>query len=118
MYLVTGGYTGFSSLSSTEVLLQGAAQWMEVGSLPVATQGLRAVSFNNKILVAGEIMLQYQGIYTTLLQEAGLTTPKTPSCSLTISSWNGSRWGSYKRPDLTMDLVWSMWKTFRIIASK
>ena len=115
---MTGGYTGFSSLSSTEVLLQGAAQWMEVGALPVATQGLRAVSFNNKILVAGEIMLQFQGIYTTLLQEAGLTTPKTPFCSLTISSWNGSRWGSYKRSDLTMDLVWSMWKTFRIIASK
>lgn len=63
MYLVTGGYTGFSSLSSTEVLVQGAAQWMEVGSLPVATQGLRAVSFNNKILVAGEIMLQLQRKY-------------------------------------------------------
>ena len=59
---MTGGYTGFSSLSSTEVLLQGAAQWMEVGALPVATQGLRAVSFNNKILVAGEIMLEFQGI--------------------------------------------------------
>ena len=66
VYLVTGGYTGFSSLSSTEVLLQGAAQWMEVGALPVATQGLRAVSFNNKILVAGEIMLELQGKYIVL----------------------------------------------------
>ena len=57
MYLVTGGWDS-SYLSSTEILVDGAVTWTEVGELPVSMYGLRGVSLNNKILMTGNIIIQ------------------------------------------------------------
>ena len=56
MYLVTGGYNGGTELASTEVLvLEG--EWTEVGFLPVAMTGLKGVSLNNDIIMAGILII-------------------------------------------------------------
>merc|ERR1712126_91222 len=53
VYLVTGGGSGPDLWSSTETLVDGASAWTSSGHLPVAMQGLRGVSLNNKILMTG-----------------------------------------------------------------
>ena len=40
-------------LSSTEILTEGAAAWLQAGSLPRAAFNLRAVSINNSVFVTG-----------------------------------------------------------------
>ena len=50
---MTGGYTGYENISTTETLAHGDDTWVEVGSLPVPMRALRGVSFDNKIIVTG-----------------------------------------------------------------
>ena len=51
--LVTGG-EGAVLWSSTEVLKDGDSSWTTVGNLPKAVEGIRGVSFNNRIIMTGE----------------------------------------------------------------
>ena len=53
VFLVTGGYS-HGYLSSTEVLKDGDSSWTTVGNLPKAADGIRGVSFNNRIIMTGE----------------------------------------------------------------
>jgi len=55
VYLVTGGWSGSGYLSSTEVLVDGAASWAFAGELPKAMSDLKGVSLNNEILMTGGI---------------------------------------------------------------
>ena len=48
-----GGLTGSGYLSSAEVLTQGSSTWREVGALPISLTGLRAVTYNNHLIVTG-----------------------------------------------------------------
>ena len=52
---MTGGYDPYahSRLKSTEILVKESSAWIQVGDLPVAIDGLRGVSFNNKIIMTG-----------------------------------------------------------------
>ena len=52
---MAGGYTGQHEYTvTTEVLVDGADVWEQVGDLPtVPNVGLRGVSFNNRILMTG-----------------------------------------------------------------
>ena len=54
VFLVTGGYSYFGELSSTEILKDGDSSWTTVGNLPKAVEGIRGVSFNNRIIMTGE----------------------------------------------------------------
>ena len=63
VYLVTGGnvrwtgdynVNGENQTDTTELLVQGAAQWIQVGALPTPRHSITGVSFNNKIVVAGD----------------------------------------------------------------
>ena len=53
VYLVTGGF----GLSSTELLVSGAAAWRELaggdGDLPTVLHGIRGVSLDNKLFMIG-----------------------------------------------------------------
>ena len=61
VYLVTGGYYRSNNihiqLSSTEILVDGASFWTNVGKLPVAMELLRGVSWNNNIFMTGHIFI-------------------------------------------------------------
>ena len=54
VYLVAGGYATNHQLASTELLVAGAHSWVEAAPLPLAVEGLRAVSINNMIISTGE----------------------------------------------------------------
>ena len=41
-------------LDSTEILVAGAKKWRFSGKLPTSRWGLRGVSINNKIIIAGQ----------------------------------------------------------------
>ena len=56
MLLVTGGWTGFGILDSTEILTEGASQWIYSGPLPSPRRELRAATIGNRLLVTGEIL--------------------------------------------------------------
>ena len=45
---------GVDQTDTTELLVQGAAQWIQVGTLPTPRHSITGVSFNNKIVVAGD----------------------------------------------------------------
>ena len=45
---------GINQTDTTELLVQGAAQWIQVGALPTPRHSITGVSFNNKIVVAGD----------------------------------------------------------------
>ena len=57
VYLVAGGYATNYQLASTELLVAGAHSWVEAAPLPLAVEGLRAVSINNMIISTGEKMV-------------------------------------------------------------
>ena len=54
VYLVAGGWTGSSTLASTELLVEGAPSWTKAAPLPRALQGLDIVSINNQVILTGE----------------------------------------------------------------
>ena len=63
VYLVTGGnvrwtgddnVNGVDQTDTTELLVQGEDQWIQVGALPTPRHSITGVSFNNKIVVAGD----------------------------------------------------------------
>ena len=54
VYLVAGGWTGSSTLASTELLVEGTLSWTKVAPLPRALQGLDIVSINNQVILTGE----------------------------------------------------------------
>ena len=45
---------GVDQTDTTELLVQGAAQWIQVGVLPTPRHSITGVSFNNKIVVTGD----------------------------------------------------------------
>merc|ERR1719450_154062 len=53
VYLVAGGYDGHTYLSSTEIMVKGSNLWTEVGGLSYGARGMRAVSWENTVLVFG-----------------------------------------------------------------
>ena len=60
VYLVTGGRVNSTNkLVSTEILTGGSQSWRIVGPLPYAVHGLRGVSFDNKIIMTGNIATIY-----------------------------------------------------------
>ena len=56
-YLVSGGWTGSSILSSTEVLLETGTAWTLTGQLPSPRRGLQAARIDNKIVMTGNSSL-------------------------------------------------------------
>ena len=50
--MVTGGYHG-GRLASTEILLEGASQWVYSGALPSAAEQLKGATIANKLIIAG-----------------------------------------------------------------
>ena len=44
------------SITSTILLIDGYDEWTEVGGLPVALTGLRAVTLNKNIFITGSII--------------------------------------------------------------
>ena len=52
MYLVTGGYTP-QTIISTEVMSASGSSWSFVGNLPKAVHSLSGISVNNQIFVTG-----------------------------------------------------------------
>ena len=59
VFLVTGGYHNGQVLNSTEILTEGASQWIYSAPLPSARKELRAATMNNKIIVTGIEMFLY-----------------------------------------------------------
>ena len=60
VYLVTGGLMPYApdpwysiETDSTELLVQGAAQWTQAAALPTPRQGLAGATINNNIVVTG-----------------------------------------------------------------
>ena len=53
--MVTGGVFDGQALDSTEILTEGAPQWIYSGPLPSPRRELRAATIGNKLLVTGEI---------------------------------------------------------------
>ena len=51
---MAGGYATNYQLASTELLVAGAHSWVEAAPLPLAVEGLRAVSINNMVISTGE----------------------------------------------------------------
>ena len=51
---MAGGWATNYQLASTEMLVAGASSWVEAAPLPLAMEGLRAVSINNMIISTGE----------------------------------------------------------------
>ena len=53
---MTGGHTGWNALDSTEVYHPSAGEWREVpgGALPRPMRAVRVVTFNNRVLLVGE----------------------------------------------------------------
>ena len=63
-----GSGSGSSNrLSSTETLVDGEQNWLEVGQLPVAMRGLRAVSLYNDIFITGNMIIKFSFILITIL---------------------------------------------------
>ena len=54
VYLVAGGWTGSSTLASTELLVEGASSWTKAEPLPRPLQGVDIVSINNQVILTGE----------------------------------------------------------------
>ena len=52
-FLVTGGYTGSDSLSSTELLVETSAAWILTGELLTPRRGLRGANIDQRVLMTG-----------------------------------------------------------------
>ena len=61
--LVTGGVLNGQILDSTEILTEGASQWIYSGPLPTPRKELRAATINNKLLVTGKTDLSSSSTY-------------------------------------------------------
>ena len=61
--MVTGGVLGGQILDSTEILTEGASQWIYSGPLPTPRKELRAATINNKLLVTGKTDLSSSSTY-------------------------------------------------------
>ena len=46
-----------ASTATTELLRQGSSSWEYSGELPFATQGLRAATLYNKLIVTGRVTI-------------------------------------------------------------
>jgi len=66
VYLVAGGYTGSSYLTSTELLVDGDSSWVEAAPLPLAMSGLGTVSLDNTIISTGG--MDSNNAYATILK--------------------------------------------------
>ena len=60
--MVTGGVIKGQVLDSTEILTEGASQWIHSGPLPSPRRELRAATMNNKIIVTGKIFALHLSI--------------------------------------------------------
>ena len=56
MFLVAGGY---SSISSTETLVEGGQAWNFQNPLPSGRRGLRGISLPNTVIMTGKIVLTF-----------------------------------------------------------
>ena len=52
---IIGGVTGVTTLSSTEILINGSDSWIFVGELPRSLESVRAVSIDNTIILTGKM---------------------------------------------------------------
>ena len=59
MFLVAGGYDDYSTLSSTETLVEGGQAWNFQQPLPSGRQGLRGTSLPNTVIMTGKIVLTF-----------------------------------------------------------
>jgi len=74
--LVTGGYSGGTFFSSTELLQDGSSSWTYSGDLPTPRFKLRGGNINNKVLMTGGY--EYQTYYTEILEFSPPTDPTNP----------------------------------------
>ena len=59
VYLVAGGVTILPDrLDSTELLTHGEPAWTQAGALPSPTAEIQAVSLNNEIFAAGNVLFK------------------------------------------------------------
>ena len=59
VYLVTGGYTGYSdnlTTATTEILREGGTEWTFAGELPSPRYRIKGASLNNDIFMVGEFL--------------------------------------------------------------
>ena len=75
MLLVTGGFLGGfkEDLITTEIFVSGASSWIEVvgGDLPMPSQGISGVSFQNQILMMGKNLLNYEENNSVIFDTGG-----------------------------------------------
>ena len=75
MLLVTGGFLGGfkEDLITTEIFVSGASSWIEVvgGDLPMPSQGISGVSFQNQILMMGKNLLNYEENNSVIFETGG-----------------------------------------------
>ena len=94
VYLVTGGYYWSNNihiqLSSTEILVDGASFWTNVGKLPVAMELLRGVSWNNNIFMTGHIFIHVQFSHNNSYVLGGYDGDSNHDCILKFNPDEGS----------------------------
>ena len=107
MYLVTGGYTGATYLSSTEQLVKNGGEWiLTENSLPARMRALGSISFDNQIFTTGKanilnkILFIYLTNYSYYFQEEVMirmvvftmtkfsSLIQTQRHSTTLANWN------------------------------
>ena len=96
---MSGGWTGGTDLTSTELLVETASAWVYSGNLPSARSALSGANIDNRIFMIGLRLGTYDILLMTsiLIQiniKAVLTVPTTrmKSWSSTPSPGSGSWW--------------------------
>ena len=55
VYLVVGGVQGLNAPGNTaETLISGSSEWKTIEPLPISTNGLKAIHYDNTILTFGK----------------------------------------------------------------
>ena len=96
---MSGGWTGGTDLTSTELLVETASAWVYSGNLPSARSALSGANIDNRIFMIGLRLGTYDILLMTsiLIQiniKVVLTVPTTrmKSWSSTPSPGSGSWW--------------------------
>ena len=68
VYVVVGGWDGYSTLSSTEMLSEGEDVWRERAPLPRPLSYLKSVSLGNVIYLTGR-MIEFKSLVIMIHDE-------------------------------------------------
>ena len=98
---MSGGWTGSTDLTSTELLVETASAWVYSGNLPYARSALSGANIDNRIFMIGLrlgtydiLLIPMTSILIQINIKAVLTVPTTrmKSWSSTPSPGSGSWW--------------------------